>query len=224
MSEVSRRKLFAGFAAAPFLGALAALGDETPAAPAPAHKFAPSISGREMMRRRYFPNFELVSQNGKKMKFYDDMLKDKIVLINFMYADCQGVCPTITANLKHVQKILHEQINHEIFFYSITIKPEVDTPDKLKEYAQMHRITDNYWNFMTGKPEEVDMIRHSLGFADPNPELDKDKARHSGMVRYGNEPMTLWGMCQGSGEPKWMAQEIGFAIPREFKKHPAVND
>ena len=68
MSEVSRRKLFAGFAAAPFLGALAALGDETPAAPAPAHKFAPPISGRELMRRRYFPNFELVSQNGKKMK------------------------------------------------------------------------------------------------------------------------------------------------------------
>src|SRR3954470_11248845 len=131
MSEVSRRKLFAGFAAAPLVAALGAHADEAPASQA--HKFAPRISGREMMRRRYFPNLELVSQNGKKMKFYDDMLKDKIVLINFMYADCQGVCPTITANLKHVQKILHEQINHEIFFYSITIKPEMDTPDKLKE-------------------------------------------------------------------------------------------
>jgi len=188
MSEVSRRKLFAGFAAAPFLGALATFGDETPAAPAPAHKFAPSISGREMMRRRYFPNFELVSQNGKKMKFYDDMLKDKIVLINFMYADCQGVCPTITANLKHVQKILHEQINHEIFFYSITIKPEVDTPDKLKEYAQMHRITDNYWNFMTGKPEEVDMIRHSLGFADPETQIGYGYIPNRKSVVIGGDP------------------------------------
>src|ERR1700756_3849235 len=136
MSEVSRRKLFAGFAAAPFLGALAARGENP--APVPAHKFAPRVSGREMMRRRYFPNFELVSQNGRKMKFYDDMLKEKIVLINFMYADCEGVCPTITANLKHVQKLLRDQINHEILFYSITVKPETDSPAKLMEYAKMH--------------------------------------------------------------------------------------
>ena len=223
MSEVSRRKLFAGLAVAPFAAALAASGDEAPA-PAPAHKFAPRISGREMMRRRYFPDFELTAHDGRKMKFYDDILKDKIVLINFMYADCQGICPTITANLKHVQKILREQINHEIFFYSMTVKPEQDTPAKLKEYREMHGIKDKYWTFLTGKPEEMDMIRHSLGFSDPDPVLDKDKARHSGMVRYGNEPMTLWGMCQGSGEPEWMAQEIGFAVPRQFKKHPAINE
>ena len=75
------------------------------------------------------------------MKFYDDMLKDKIVLLNFMYADCQGVCPTITANLKHVQKILREQINHEIFFYSMTVKPEMDTPGQaqgIREDAPHH--------------------------------------------------------------------------------------
>jgi protein SCO1 len=222
MSGLSRRKLFAGITSAPFAAALATRADEP--APAPHHEFAPRISGREMMRRRYFPNFELLAHDGRKMKFYDDVLKDKIVLLNFMYADCQGVCPTITMNLKRVQKILRQEINHEIFFYSFTVKPEQDSPAKLREYAQMHGIHDKYWTFLTGKPEEMDIIRHSLGFADPDPQIDKDKSRHSGMVRYGNEPMTLWGMCQGSGEPKWMAQEIGFAIPREFKKHPAVND
>jgi protein SCO1 len=222
MSEVSRRRLFAGISALPLAAAFATRADEP--APAPHHEFAPRISGREMMRRRYFPNFELLTHDGRKMKFYDDVLKDKIVLLNFMYADCQGVCPTITMNLKRVQKILRQEINHEIFFYSFTVKPEQDSPAKLREYAQMHGIHDKYWTFLTGKPEEMDIIRHSLGFADPDPQIDKDKSRHSGMVRYGNEPMTLWGMCQGSGEPKWMAQEIGFAIPREFKKHPAVND
>ena len=222
MPEISRRKLFAGMSVLPFSAALAARADESTAAPN--HKFAPRISGREIMRRRYFPNFELLAHDGRKIKFYDDVLKDKIVVLNFMYADCQGVCPTITMNLKRVQKILRQQINHEIFFYSFTVKPEQDSPAKLKEYADMHGIKDKYWTFLTGKPEEMDMLRHSLGFADPDPEVDKDKARHSGMVRYGNEPMTLWGMCQGSGEPEWMAQEIGFAIPREFKKHPAINE
>ena len=222
MSELSRRKLFAGLAVAPFAGVLAARAGEV--APAQSHKFAPRLSGREMMRKRYFPNVELVTHHGKKMKLYDDLFKDKILVLNLMYADCQGVCPTITANLKRVQKILNEQINHEVFIYSMTLKPEEDTPAKLREYVKMHGIDDRNWTFLTGKPEEVDMLRHTLGFADPNPEVDKDKSKHSGMLRYGNEPMALWGTCQGSGEPAWIAQEIGFAIPREFKKHPAINE
>jgi protein SCO1/2 len=222
MSDVSRRSLFAGLAVLPFGAALAANGRD--AAP-PAHKFAPRLSGREMMRKRYFPNFELVTHHGKKMKFYDDVLKDKVVVLNLMYADCQGVCPTITANLKRVQKILNEQIDHEIFIYSMTLKPEQDSPAKLREYAEMHGIDSNkYWTFLTGKPDEVDTLRHLLGFADPNPVIDRDKSKHSGMVRYGNEPLALWGACQGNGEPEWMAKEIGFAIPRQFKKHPAIND
>ncbi len=222
MPDVSRRKLFAGLVTVPVLGALSAFADKT--TPVPAHKFAPRISGREMLRKRYFPNFELITQDGKKMKFYDDMLKDKIVVLNMMYADCEGVCPLITMNLKRVQKILNEQIKHEIFFYSMTVKPEQDSPAKLREYVKMHRIDTRYWQFLTGKPEEMDIIRHLTGFADPDPEIDKDKARHSGMVRYGNEPMALWGTCQGSGKPEWMAKEIGFSIPREFKRHPAVNE
>lgn len=222
MSELSRRKLFAGLALAPFAGALVARADEP--SPMPPHKFAPRLSGRELMRKRYFPNVELITHHSQKVKLYDDLLKDKILVLNLMYADCQGVCPTITANLKRVQKILKEQINHEVFIYSMTLKPEDDSPAKLREYAKMHGINDKNWTFLTGKPAEVDMLRHALGFADPNPEVDKDKSKHSGMLRYGNEPMALWGTCQGSSEPEWIAQEIGFAIPREFKKHPGINE
>jgi protein SCO1 len=221
MSDVSRRKLFAGLAMVPAIGAIAASGGDRPAAP---HKFAPSLPGREVMRRRYFPNIELVTSEGKSVKFYDDLLKDKIVVINLMYANCEGICPTITANLKVVQKYLREQIKHDIFIYSLTLKPEEDTPAKLREYAKMHHITDKNWTFLTGKPEDVEFLRHKLGFADPNQEIDKDKAKHSGMLRYGNEPMSIWGTCQGSAEPEWIATEIGFAIPRQFKKHPTINE
>ena len=67
-------------------------------------------------------------------------------------------------------------------------------------------------------------MRHNLGFADPNPEVDRDKSRHSGMLRYGNEPLCIWGTCQSGAEPEWIAQEIGFAVPRELKRSPAVNE
>jgi protein SCO1/2 len=186
--------------------------------------FAPRISGRELVRQRYFPNVELITSEGRKVKFYDDLVKDKIVVLSMMYARCDGVCPTTTANLKSVRKILRAEVNHEIFIYSLTLKPEQDSPAALKEYARMHEIEDPHWLFLTGRPDEVDLLRHMIGFADPNPEIDRDKARHSGMLRYGNEPMAIWGTCQGSAEPDWIAQEIGFAIPRQYKRRPRVND
>ncbi len=68
------------------------------------------------------------------------------------------------------------------------------------------------------------LLSAAVADSDPNPEVDRDKARHSGMIRYGNEPACGGGSCQGSGEPDWIAQEIGFAVPREFKRAPAVNE
>ena len=92
---------------------------------------------------------------------------------------------------------------------SLTLKPEEDSPAALKQYARMHGVDDAQWLFLTGRPDELDLLRHKLGFADPNPEVDRDKSRHSGMLRYGNEPLAIWGTCQGSAEPDWIAQEIG---------------
>jgi protein SCO1/2 len=198
----------------------------TPAAAPPAGKrtFAPRPSGRDTVRRRYFPDVDLVTSDGDKVRFYDDLIKDKIVILNLMYATCDGVCPITTSNLKAVRKILSRDVDHDIFIYSMTIKPEQDSPAALKDYARMHGVSDPRWLFLTGKPTDVDLLRHKLGFADRDPVVDRDKARHSGMLRYGNEPIAIWGTCQGSAEPEWIAQEIGFAIPRQFKRHPRVND
>ena len=187
-------------------------------------RFALRRSGREILRRRAFPNVVLTTSEGAKVKFYDDLLKDKIVILHLMYASCDGICPVTTENLKRVRQILRAAVDHDIFTYSLTLKPEEDSPDKLAEYARSRAIRDKDWLFLTGKPDEVDMLRHLLGFADPRPDVDRDKARHSGMLRYGNEPLAIWGSCQGSGDPEWIAQEIQFAVPRTFKRHPQVND
>ena len=225
---IGRRGLFAGLATLPVAGGLVGRAEgRKPGAESPPRakgKFAPPLSGRESLRRRYFPNVELTTSDGQKVRFYDDLLKDRIVILNLMYAQCDGICPTTTSNLKSVRKILREQVDHDVFIYSLTLKPEQDSPAALKEYARMHGVDDPQWLFLTGKPDEVDLLRHKLGFADPNPEVDRDKSRHSGMLRYGNEALAIWGTCQGSAEPDWIAQEIGFAIPRQFKRHPLVND
>jgi protein SCO1/2 len=226
---ISRRKMFAGAAVFPLASGLLVHGAPRKLAAVSTssngkRQFAPPLSGREVMRRRYFPNTELVTSDGEKVRFYDDLLKDKIVILNMMYAKCDGVCPTTISNLKAARKILRREINHDIYVYSMTVKPEQDSPAALKAYARMHEVDDPQWLFLTGKPDELDLLRRKLGFADPNPDKDKDKSRHSGMIRYGNEPMAIWGMCQGSAEPEWIAEEIGFAIPRKFKRRPRVND
>jgi protein SCO1/2 len=175
-------------------------------------RFAAPLSGREVMRTRYFPNVPLVTHHGKAVRFYDDLLKDKIVAINMMYADCDGVCPTITMNIAKAQTLLRARTGRDLFIYSITVKPEEDTPAKLKDYAEMHGAGGN-WLFLTGQAADVELLRRKLGFVDLNPDVDQDKAQHSGVIRYGNEPLSLWGACPGSAKPEWIAKEISFVMP-----------
>jgi protein SCO1/2 len=175
--------------------------------------FSPPESGREIMRKRYFPNVPLVTHLGKRVHFYDDLIKDRVVVLNLMYADCTTSCPMITSNLLKAQKIIRQRVKQEVWFYSLTIKPAEDTPAKLKEYAAMHHVGDN-WLFLTGEPANLETLRLRLGYADANPEKDrKDKALHSGMLRYGNEPLSQWSSIQGSADPEWIAEEITFVIP-----------
>jgi protein SCO1/2 len=174
-------------------------------------RFAPPDTGREVMRKRYFPDVPLISHEGKRVRFYSDLLKDRIVVLNLMYADCTASCPLVTMNLLRAQKVLNRD---DVFFYSLTIKPLQDTPQKLREYAEMHGVKKN-WLFLTGKPADLELLRHKLGYVDPNPEKDrKDKALHSGMCRYGNEPLSQWSSVQGSADPEWIAEEISFVLPR----------
>src|SRR3954466_6206539 len=154
MSNVTRRGLLAVSALLPFARVLPAGGCEVPAGPPAAGPFAPPVSGREMMRRRFFPDVVLTTHEGRPVRFYEDLLKDRIVVLNLMYANCQGVCPTITANLEKVRKILIDQEKRNIRLYSLTVKPEEDTPEALKAYSEMHR-TGPGWQFLTGKPADV---------------------------------------------------------------------
>lgn len=197
MAPISRRELWTA----------AARGDSTAG-----QGFAPALSGREIIRRRSFPNVLLTTHTGQHVRFYDDLLKDKAVVLNMMYADCNGVCPVITSNLVKARTLLERRGARDIAFYSITIKPEEDTPEKLRAYAGMHGVRGN-WLFLTGDPADVETLRRTLGYVDINPEVDKDKARHSGIVRYGNEPLSIWGACQGSANPEWIAEQISFMLP-----------
>ena len=158
-------------------------------------------------RARYFPNFLLRTHEGKEVRFYDDLIHGKHVVINMMYADCQGLCPPMTANLVKVQQMLKDRVGKDIFIYSITLQPEKDTPKALKEYADMHGVKKG-WLYLTGKPADIEVLRRKLGFVDPDPERDKDKTNHIGLVRIGNEMTDMWIAYPGIAKPQNLMKRI----------------
>jgi protein SCO1/2 len=198
MTDLSRRTILAGCALGPVAGVTLARGS----APAPK-------SSRDEIRERYFPNVPLVNQDGKTVRLYDDLIKGKIVTINFMYTHCEGVCPLITTNLRRVQKLLGARVGRDIFMYSFSLKPDEDTPPVLKEYARVHGVAPG-WQFLTGTPENLELLRRKLGFTDPDPAVDADKENHIGNVRYGNEPLQVWAACPGLATPVSIAKSISW--------------
>jgi protein SCO1/2 len=145
-------------------------------------------------RAGYFPNFAVQTHEGKTVRFYDDLIHGRIVAINMMYAECEGICPTTTANLVKVQRALGDRVGRDIFMYSITLQPAIDTPDVLNTYVKHHGVGPG-WQFLTGRPQELDLLRRRLGFADSDPKVDRDKSTHTSLVRFGNEAIDSWAVC-----------------------------
>jgi protein SCO1 len=169
----------------------------------------PSIAER---RRGRFLNVPLVDQDGRIARFYDDLLKDKTVLINFMYARCGDFCPGMTVNLNKVQRELGDRVGKDIFMYSISLEPEHDTPEKLKSYADLFKVKPG-WAFLTGTRNDIEALRQNLGFVNKDPELDKDRTRHTGMVKFGIEALERWGGAPAMTNPKYIAEYIRWMEP-----------
>lgn len=195
-------------ATAPFVGELLVRGQTSEHVSNPGRKFK-VIPSRERIRQRYFPNLTLTAHTGKKVRFYDDLIKDKIVIFNFMYAKCEGICMPITMNLRKVQDLLGDRMGRDIFMYSFTLKPEEDTPGKLAHYAHMHKVKPG-WTFLTGSPADMEVVRRKLGYVDPDPEVDKDKSNHIGVIKYGNEPLERWGGCPAMSKPRWIVKTLSW--------------
>jgi protein SCO1 len=184
---IPRRSLITPFATLPFAARAAAARERVP---------SPAPEGG----RRHFPNVSLLTQDNRRVRFYDDLVKDKIVMFNFFYVSCTGICPASTANLVKVQHVLGDRVGRDIFMYSISLQPRQDRPAQLKEYTEMHGIKAG-WTLLTGKPDDCELLRRRLGFADTDPVRDRDIANHIGLVVYGNERMDSWAACPALTEP-----------------------
>jgi protein SCO1 len=148
----------------------------------------------------YFPNTVLVNQDGKTVRFYDDLVKDKVVLINFIFTRCGASCPLETAKLRQVQEVLGERVGKDIFMYSISIDPDYDTPAVLKEYAQKFNVGPG-WQFLTGKEADITVLRKKLGLVEDKESRDQ----HTNSLIVGNDRTGRWLHRSTFDNPKVLA-------------------
>lgn len=100
--------------------------------------------------------FTLTNQDGKTVSLSD--YRGKFVVLDFIYTSCPDVCPLLTANLRQVADALGDRFGQDVYFVSITLDPEYDTPEHLKQYAQAFRADPSRWNFLTGETAIVDQV------------------------------------------------------------------
>src|SRR5258705_7876042 len=114
------------------------------------------------------PEFTLTSQDGAPVSLAD--FRGKVVATTFIYTLCTDTCPVLTPMMSFVQDRLGRDFGEKIVFISITVDPERDTPQVLKDYAQAFGANPAGWFFLTGAPEAVRKVTRSYGVFAAKPE------------------------------------------------------
>lgn len=157
--------------------------------------------------RSYFPDVELVTHEGRKVRFYSDLVEGKLVVVSFVYTRCTRICGLATANLARVQRALGDRVGKDIQLYSVSLEPEHDTPEVLRGYAAAFKAGPG-WTFLTGKPEDVALLRRKFG--DLSPVED-----HAPVINVGNDVTGQWWTTRVLDDPGYLATLIGgFMDPR----------
>jgi copper(I)-binding protein/cytochrome oxidase Cu insertion factor (SCO1/SenC/PrrC family) len=167
----------------------------------------------------YFPNVPLITHEGKTVHFFEDLIKDRIVAINFIYTRCPDTCPLETAQLVQVQKILGDRLGKDVFFYSISIDPEHDTPEVLQEYRERFKAN---WTFLTGKDADIVKLRKKLGLYIEEIQ-DDDSNNHNVNMIIGNQATGRWMKRSPFENPYVLADQIGNWLDG-WKSPPRGND
>jgi protein SCO1/2 len=156
----------------------------------------------------YFPNLKLTTHEGKTVRLYDDLLRGKVVAINFIYTSCGDVCPLDTAQMRQVHTLLGDRVGKDIHMYSISVDPENDTPEALRRYMRTFDVGKG-WTFLTGKKEDIILIQRKLGLRIVDLKNIRD---HDTRLMLGNERTAQWIKRSPYDDPTILANILGSTL------------
>ena len=160
---------------------------------------------QENNAQRYFTDTVLIDQNGERVRFYTDLMKDKTVIIDTFFATCQASCLPMNRNLAQIQEGLGDRLGKDVNILSISVDPGVDTPTLLKAYSKKLNAKPG-WYFLTGDKESIDFILKKLGqFVD-------DKNDHLNIFLIGNNRTGLWKKAFGLAKSEELMKVVDSVV------------
>ena len=125
--------------------------------------FKDSQAAKELPEIGNIPQFEFTNSDGNTVTL--DNLKGKVWVADFIFTTCTMACPMMTGNMNIVHKKFKK--NDNVRLVSISVYPEYDTPEVLKNYASQYDADTEKWLFLTGKEDAVkDIIRDGFKIGD----------------------------------------------------------
>lgn len=151
---------------------------------------------------KFLPDLALFDQNGRRVRFYSDLIKDKRVLISFFYTSCTYTCLMQGKVFSELQAELGERLGKEVFLISVTMDPETDTPERLKSWAVQQGVKEG-WTLVTGSRDDMTKL---VGHLTGNP-LGRIE-QHSSFIYIGNDQKNNWAAAYGLAAPKKLVKKI----------------
>jgi len=129
--------------------------------------------GENLPKIKPAPEFTLTKQDGVRLALKE--LRGKVLAITFIFASCADTCPLLTAKMADIQDRLGADFGKKIYFVSITVDPERDSPEVLKRYAEAHQANSAGWAFLSGTKAEIRDVAKRYGiFYKKTPRGDVD--------------------------------------------------
>ena len=151
------------------------------------------------------PDAVVYNQNGRRLNFYTDLVKGKVVAINFIFTTCTTICPPLTATFRRVQTELGEHMGRDIELISVSVDPATDTPARLFDFAAKFKAGPG-WTFVTGDQSAIDSLLQAFGVAVAN------KNDHTPTVLIGNDASGYWTRAYGLASPAKLVKVITEAV------------
>lgn len=151
--------------------------------------------------KRYFTDVVLINQYGQRMRFYSDLIRGKVVIINVFFTSCTGVCPPMARTLAIIGERLADKLGKQVHIISISVDPVTDTPERLREFARRFNARPG-WFFLTGERENVELALRKLG------QYVDVRENHSNIIIIGNEPTGLWKKAFGLAPPEELMRVV----------------
>ena len=161
-------------------------------------------------QRPAIPDVKVTTQDGEHVDFYQDLIKGKVVAVNFVFTTCTTVCPPMGALFSNLQKQNGDRLGKDIHLVSVSIDPTVDTPQRLKAWGAKFGARDG-WTLVTGKKSEITTLLKAMNVYVANFQ------DHQPVTLLGNDATGEWKRSYGftsAAKLTAMLDDIGVEVRR----------